>query len=119
MKFVSLDQQKGPSRLLIRSGRLLIDLEAKTAEVGGRRVRLSPGEYAILELLALSKGALVTKDMLIGRLYPAGTAPNQKVIDVFISKLRRKLREASRGDRFIHTIGKRGYTLRMDILGDR
>jgi two-component system cell cycle response regulator CtrA len=112
------NQQKSPSQFLIRAGKLEIDLHAKTAEVDGARVHLTAKEYAILELLALRKGTLVTRDTLFKSLYDGSTEPEQKIIDVFISKLRKKLREASRGEKFIDTIGRRGYALRQEILGD-
>jgi DNA-binding response OmpR family regulator len=57
--------------------------------------------------------------MLLKHLYRrADDQPQPKIIDVFISKLRKKLRMASSGQEFIETIPQRGWILR-DIEGSR
>ena len=111
-------RSKGHSQSVIRTGKLAVNLDAKTVEVDGARVHLTGKEYAILELLALRKGTTITKDMLLTSLYGGMDEPEQKIIDVFISKLRKKLREASKGENYIETIWGRGYALRQGTLGD-
>ena len=54
-------------------------------------------EYRVLELLAFARNNVVTRAMLLKHLYRrADDQPQPKIIDVFISKLRKKLRSASR-----------------------
>ncbi len=50
--------------------------------------------------------------MFLNHLYGGMDEPTQKVIDVFMCKLRRKLAEASNGKNYIETIWGRGYVLR-------
>ena len=66
----------------------------------------------MLELLGMRQGTPITKDMFLGHLYGGMDEPDQKIIDVFICKLRRKLLEASGGKDYIETIWGRGYVLR-------
>ena len=65
------------------------------------------------ELLAFARNNVVTRQMLLKHLYRrADDQPQPKIIDVFISKLRKKLRSASGGAEFIETIPQRGWILR-------
>ena len=70
-----------------------LSLSRPTHEVWYRNqpITVTPVEYAVLELLALRKGQVVTKDMLMSHLYGGLDEPPAKIIDVFICKLRRKL----------------------------
>jgi two-component system cell cycle response regulator CtrA len=80
--------------------------------MGRRDVGLTTKEYRILELLAMRQGTPITKDMFLSHLYGGMDEPDQKIIDVFICKLRKKLMQASGGRDYIETIWGRGYVLR-------
>src|SRR4029078_6802488 len=54
-------RSKGPALSVINTGDLTVDLDQKTATVGGARVHLSGKEYQMLELLSLRKGTTLTK----------------------------------------------------------
>jgi two-component system, cell cycle response regulator CtrA len=95
----------------IKIGELVVDLASKTVQVKGARVHLTGKEYQILELLAMRKGAVLTKDMLISHLYRGMDEPDLKIIDVFMCKLRKKLTNASDGKSFIETAWGNGYML--------
>ena len=97
---------------VIRCGDLTLKLDQKRAEMGRRDLGLTTKEYQMLELLAMRQGTPITKDMFLGHLYGGMDEPDQKIIDVFICKLRRKLLEASGGKDYIETIWGRGYVLR-------
>lgn len=105
-------RSKGHSQPVITTGRLSVDLNAKTVEVDGSAVRLTAKEYQILELLALRKGATMTKEMFLNHLYDGTDDPDIKIIDVFICKLRKKLADMCDGHHYIETNWGRGYTLR-------
>ena len=92
-------------------GRLTVNFDAKTASIDGTRLHLSGKEYQMLELLALRKGATLTKEMFLNHLYGGMDEPEVKIIDVFICKIRKKLETASSGDHFIETVWGRGYRL--------
>ena len=69
-------------------------------------------EYAILELLSLRKGTILTKEMFLDRLYHGMNEPQLKIINVFLCKLRKKLARATVGNHYIETVWGRGYMLR-------
>jgi len=105
-------RSKGHSQSVIRTGKLSVNLDAKTVEVDGARVHLTGKEYAMLELLSLRKGTTLTKEMFLNHLYGGMDEPELKIIDVFICKLRKKLANASNGKNYIETVWGRGYVLR-------
>jgi two-component system, cell cycle response regulator CtrA len=105
-------RSKGHSQSVIRTGKLAVNLDAKTVEVDGSRVHLTGKEYAMLELLSLRKGTTLTKEMFLNHLYGGMDEPELKIIDVFICKLRKKLSLACMGENYIETVWGRGYVLR-------
>ena len=97
---------------VIRCGDLTLKLDQKRAEMGRCDLGLTTKEYQMLELLGMRQGTPITKDMFLGHLYGGMDEPDQKIIDVFICKLRKKLMQASGGRDYIDTIWGRGYALR-------
>jgi len=111
-------RSKGHAQSVIRVGKVLVNLDAKTVDVEGRTVHLTGKEYQMLELLSLRKGSTLTKEMFLNHLYGGMDEPELKIIDVFICKLRKKLAEATGGDSYIETVWGRGYVLREPITVD-
>ena len=105
-------RSKGHALSVINTGDLTVDLDQKTAAVGGAHVHLTGKEYQMLELLSLRKGTTLTKEMFLNQLYGGMDEPDIKIIDVFICKLRKKLANASGGKDYIETVWGRGYVLR-------
>ncbi len=105
-------RSKGHSQSVIRTGRIAVNLDAKTVDVGGTPVHLTGKEYQMLELLSLRKGTTLTKEMFLNHLYGGMDEPELKIIDVFICKLRKKLSQATGGENHIETVWGRGYVLR-------
>jgi len=105
-------RSKGHAQSIIKTGRIAVNLDAKTVDVGGNTVHLTGKEYQMLELLSLRKGTTLTKEMFLNHLYGGMDEPELKIIDVFICKLRKKLAEATNGENYIETVWGRGYVLR-------
>jgi two-component system cell cycle response regulator CtrA len=105
-------RSKGHAESVIRTGDIIVNLDAKTVEVRNQRVHLTGKEYQMFELLSLRKGTTLTKEMFLNHLYGGMDEPELKIIDVFICKLRKKLAQATGGDHFIETVWGRGYVLR-------
>jgi two-component system, cell cycle response regulator CtrA len=105
-------RSKGHSESVIKTGKLAVNLDTRTVEIAGQPLHLTGKEYAILELLALRKGTTLTKEMFLNHLYGGMDEPELKIIDVFICKLRKKLKNATGGKDYIETVWGRGYVLR-------
>lgn len=102
-------RSRGHASNIIAVGDLSVLIEARIATVAGVPVHLTGKEYAILEVLALRKGALVTKEGFLDHLYGGMDEPELKIIDVFVCKLRKKLEHAH--GVYIQTVWSRGYRL--------
>lgn len=67
----------------------------------------------MIELLALRKGTVLTKEMFLNHLYNGLDEPSDnKIVDVFMCKLRKKLESANDGQSHIETGWGRGYVLK-------
>ena len=105
---------KGFRQQILQVGPLQLNLGSREVSVGGKQVHLTGKEYAILELLTLRKGNVLTKDAFLNHLYGGIDEPEVKIIDVFICKLRKKLASAGGGG-LIGTVWGRGYVLRDPV----
>ena len=101
----------GHTANVIQTGEIAVNLDAKQVHVSGKSVHLTGKEYQMLELMALRKGMTVTKEMFLNHLYGGMDEPEIRIIDVFICKLRKKLREANHGVHHIETNWGRSYIL--------
>lgn len=104
-------RSRGHSMSAITSGNLQVNLETKVAKVCETPVYLTKKEYQLLELLCLRKGEVMSRQSIIQLLYDDENAPGPKIIDVFVSKLRKKLSEVSPGEDFIDNVRGRGYVV--------
>jgi two-component system, cell cycle response regulator CtrA len=102
---------KGFAQQNLAVGPLVLNLGSREVTVAGTSVHLTGKEYAILELLTLRKGVVMTKEAFLNHLYGGMDEPEVKIIDVFICKLRKKLAQAG-ADNLIATVWGRGYVLR-------
>jgi two-component system cell cycle response regulator CtrA len=100
-------------------GSVEINMNAKKIFAKGKPVTLTKKEYQIAEILALRKGAVLSKEAILDHLYGGLDEPNPKIIDVFICKIRKKLQSMGVDD-FIETNWGRGYMVidhRQDAAG--
>jgi two-component system cell cycle response regulator CtrA len=102
---------KGFAQPTLSVGELTLNLGSREAAVAGTPVHLTGKEYAILELLMLRKGMVLTKEAFLNHLYGGMDEPEVKIIDVFICKLRKKLAQAG-AEHVIGTVWGRGYMMR-------
>jgi two-component system cell cycle response regulator CtrA len=108
-------RSKGHSDSTIRTGKLTVNVDARTATVDDHPLHLTAKEYGIIELLSLRKNTTLTKEMFLNHLYGGMDEPELKIIDVFVCKLRKKLSQATGGDNYIETVWGRGYVLRDPV----
>lgn len=89
---------------------LSMDLLARRVERGGKRVDLQPREFRLLELLLRYQGKVVTRTMMLEEVWDYHFDPGTNVIDVHISRLRRKIEEGAERP-LLHTVRGAGYML--------
>ena len=104
-------RSKGYAQPTLHVGPVQLRLDTRDVAVHGQPLTLTGKEYAILELLMLRKGMVLTKEAFLNHLYGGMDEPEAKIIDVFVCKLRKKLTDAGASG-LIGTVWGRGYTVR-------
>src|SRR3954447_9835448 len=94
----------GQATAAIEVGDVTIDTAARTVYQAGKPVSLTPREYALVELLALHKGKLVTRTMIYDHLFDEEDDTLSNLVDVHVANVRKKL-----GKDFITTRRGEGY----------
>ena len=90
---------------------LEMDLLARTVTRAGRTLELKPREFRLLEYLMRHAGQVVTRTMLLEAVWDYHFDPQTNVIDVHVSRLRRKV-DRGLGPPLIHTVRGAGYVIR-------
>jgi two-component system, OmpR family, KDP operon response regulator KdpE len=94
---------------VLRFPDLEIDRERRSVVQGGREVRLTPTEFAILELLASQAGKPVTLRQIIAAVWRGAPATTSDTVRVHVGALRRKLEPEPANPRYIGTEPWVGY----------
>lgn len=94
----------------LRVGDLEMDLIARKVTRGGADIDLQPREFRLLEVLMRNKGRVVTRTMLLERVWSFHFDPKTSVVETHISRLRGKV-DRPFGKELIHTVRGSGYSL--------
>ena len=76
---------------IVRAGRLELDLGRRQARLDGATVDLSEREFALLRCLVERAGHAVSRRVLLADAWDVGVDPGTNLVDVCVSRLRRKL----------------------------
>ncbi|MEE8195920.1 MAG: response regulator transcription factor, partial [Acidiferrobacterales bacterium] len=95
----------------LRVDDLQLDLLTRVVKRAGQVIELQPREFRLLEYLMRHAGQVVTRTMLLENVWDYHFDPQTNVIDVHVSRLRRKI-DKEFGQPLLHTIRGAGYTLR-------
>jgi two-component system OmpR family response regulator len=97
----------------LRCADLELDRLTRQVKRGARKIALQPREFRLLEYLLLHTGEVVTRTMLLEAVWDYHFDPGTNVIDVHISRLRRKIDDGEELPLF-HTVRGAGYRLAAD-----
>ena len=100
---------QSPQSTLLKAGDLEMDLLGRKVKRNGKVIDLQAREFQLLEYLLKFKGQLVTRTMLLEAVWDYHFDPQTSVIDVHISRLRKKLGDT--GNTFIKTVRGAGYII--------
>jgi DNA-binding response OmpR family regulator len=98
---------------VLRVGDLDLDPASREVRRGGKAIRLTTKEFALLEVLARHPGQVFPQERLIDAVWDADFAAESNIVEVYIRSLRRKI-DGGRRDGLIETIRGSGYRLRPD-----
>lgn len=93
----------------IDNDRLIVDTDKRVFKLNGKDVNLTPNEFDILHLLASNIGKVFTREAIIERVLGIDFDGSDRIIDVHIKNLRKKIEEDSKSPKYIVTVTKIGY----------
>lgn len=97
--------------LVERFGDVAIDLASRSVTRCGHPVELAPKEYDLLVALLRARGAVLTRQQLLGRVWGYADAVVSRTVDTHVLELRRKLEADPAAPRHLLTARKVGYRL--------
>ncbi|WP_030451669.1 response regulator transcription factor [Herbidospora cretacea] len=96
----------------VRAGGLVLDTDGRDAVFNGRPLALTRREFDLLEVLARNHGIVLSREVLLERVWGYDFAVTANAVETFIGYLRRKL-EAEGEPRILETVRGVGYVLRV------
>ncbi|HID45714.1 MAG TPA: response regulator transcription factor [Chromatiaceae bacterium] len=112
-----LRRSGGWSTPVLQFGDISLDTMAQQLSVQGQAVTLTAYEYRVLEYLMLHGGEVVSKNELTEHIYEQDYDRDSNVLEVLLSRLRRKL-DPDNQRKPIETLRGRGYCFRLDRTGN-
>ena len=94
----------------LQVGDLIMDLVARTVRRAGQPINLQPREFKLLEVLMRNRGRLVTRTMLLERVWDFRFDPKTSIVETHVSRLRAKVDRPFEAP-LIHTERGMGYIL--------
>jgi two-component system OmpR family response regulator len=103
----------GATTTRLKLADLEMDLLGRTVTREGREIELLPREFRLLEFLMRHAGQVVTRTMLLEKVWDYHFDPQTNVIDVHVSRLRQKI-DKGFAKPLLHTVRGAGYCLRAE-----
>jgi two-component system OmpR family response regulator len=105
---------EGGVETVLTAGSVSMDLLKRTVQREGHPVLLQPREFRLLEELLRNSGRVVTRRMLLERVWHFHFDPQTNIVETHMSRMRRKLNEGFADDP-IETVRGEGYKMRADV----
>ena len=93
----------------LRLGSLVLEPEKRKVTLNNQRIALTPSEYSLLHAMMAAPGRVFSRDELLDRLGQRGEMVIDRVIDVHIGKLRKKIESDPSSPTYIQTVHGIGY----------
>ncbi len=100
----------GRAKASLRVGDLELDLSTKCAVRSGRRIELTPREFALLEYLMYNAETVLTKAQILDHVWSPGFLGDENVVEVYIGYVRKKV-DAPFDRKLISTVRGVGYRI--------
>jgi two-component system copper resistance phosphate regulon response regulator CusR len=95
----------------LKVGDLELDIGTREVARGGRRLELTPKEYAVLEYLMRHAGRVMSRTLITEYAWDYHFDPGTNIVDVVINRLRKKV-DSGQATKLIHTVRGVGYVLK-------
>src|SRR3984957_15779354 len=90
-----------------------LELDGKKMEVkrNGKVIQLTPQEFKLLQYLMSNKGRILTRDMILSRIWLYSSDVETRVVDVYMGYLRKKI-DAKTEKKLLHSVRGFGYIIK-------
>ncbi|KKS16891.1 MAG: DNA-binding response regulator [candidate division WWE3 bacterium GW2011_GWC1_41_7] len=110
-------KENKPEHNLVEIGDLEMNLDSMEVRRGTKIINLTPQEYKLLETLAVNKDKVLSREALLNKIWPNSFDIETRVVDVYISYLRKKVDKGFR-KKLIHSVRGFGYVLKDSSAKD-
>jgi len=109
--------RRGPAlqENVLKAGTLEMNRLTRQVRRDGKRIELSPREYSLLEYLFLHSGRILSRNMIVEKIWDQSFEGLTNIVDVYIGHLRRKIDEGHE-PKMIRTVRGLGYMLDTEQL---
>ena len=104
-----MDVVQSSTPVVIRTGTLVIDLQARLVHVAGQAVALTRTEWRLLDVLARHPNQILSQAQLLEAVWGTGYGDAPKYVQIYIGRLRRKLEANASNPQHIRTEPGLGY----------
>jgi two-component system, OmpR family, KDP operon response regulator KdpE len=104
-------RRTAPAEPVLRIGELEIDLDKRAVLRNGELIQLTPHEFALLRLLAVNEGKLLTHKAILREVWGAAYQSESHYLHVYVSQLRQKIERDPARPRYLLTETGAGYRL--------
>jgi DNA-binding response OmpR family regulator len=104
---------RAPEPTTLTVGDLALDLLSRRATRNGAPIDLQPREFTLLEYLMRNAGRVVSKTMILSRVWEYHFDPQTNIVEVLVSRLREKI-DRPFDTKLLHTVRGVGYVLRAE-----
>jgi DNA-binding response OmpR family regulator len=112
-----LRRAQRPAPRVLQLGDLTLNALDHSAARGGKAIRLTSKEFALLELFMLHPGRVISRGAIAERVWDEEFDPHSNIIDVYINRLRKKI-DHGFADHLLHTRRNEGYVFES-LLSER
>lgn len=90
-----------------------LELDNKTLEVkrAGKEIQLTPQEFKLLQYLMSNKGRILTREMILNRIWLYSSDIETRVVDVYMGYLRKKI-DSGHTKKLLHSVRGFGYVIK-------
>lgn len=95
----------------LEAGDLVLDPQAMTVTRGKEDITLTPHEFKLLEFLLMNKGKVLTREMILNRVWEYSYDVDTRVVDVYVGYLRKKI-DSHHTKKLISSMRGFGYVIK-------
>ncbi len=109
------DNARSPGAVLRVGDTITLDVTRMETSVEGRRIELTPTEFALLVHMARQPGRVFTRAQLLDAVHGVAVESYERAIDAHVKNIRRKIEQDPRAPRHLQTVFGVGYRLAENV----